>query len=87
MGLCKLQRTSWKEVNDLDAKLRKIVVTPAKFDDEGEIKSEEFATLTLDVPMDSKAQRAAIMELMDLLDQEWVTAEVQRRLQQMKVAS
>ena len=71
----------------MDAKLKKISITPAKFDDEGEIKSEEFATLTLDVPMDSVGQRNAIMELMGLLDQEWVTAEVQARLQRMQKAS
>ena len=71
----------------MDAKLKKISITPAKFDDEGEIKSEEFATLTLDVPMDSTAQREAIVELMGLLDQEWVTADVQQHLQRMKMAS
>ena len=74
-------------MNNLDAKLRKVAITPAKFDDEGEIKSEEFATLTLDVPMDSKAQREAIIELMELLDQEWVSAEVKARLQRMQMAS
>ena len=71
----------------MDAKLRKIQIVPAKFDNEGEIKSEEFATLTLDVPMDSTEQRQAILELMGLLDQEWVTAEVQARLQRMQMVS
>ena len=61
----------------MDAKLRKIQIVPAKFDDEGEIKSEEFATLTLDVPMDSTAQRQAIIELMTLLDKQWVKADIQ----------
>ena len=71
----------------MDAKLRKMAITPAKFDDEGEIKSEEFATLTLDVPMDSTAQRAAIVKLFELLDQEWVSTEVKARLQRMQMAS
>ena len=71
----------------MDAKLRKIQIVPAKFDNEGEIKSEEFATLTPDVPMDSTEQRQAILELMGLLDKEWVTAEVQARLQRMQMAS
>ena len=61
----------------MDAKLRKIAVTPAKFDDGGEIKSEEFATLTFDVPMDSTEQCQAIIELMSLLDKEWVKADIQ----------
>ena len=67
----------------MDAKLRKIQIVPAN----GDIKSSEFATLTLDVPMDSKAQREAIIELMELLDQEWVSAEVKARLQRMQMAS
>ena len=71
----------------MDAKLRKMAITPAKFDDEGEIKSEEFATLTLDVPMDSQEQRQAIVKLFELLDQEWVTADVAEHLKRMKMAS
>ena len=54
----------------MDAQLKKITVTPAKFDEDGAIKSSEFATLTLDVPLDSTAQREAIVELMTLLDNE-----------------
>ena len=71
----------------MDAQIRKIVITPAKFDEGGEIKSEEFATLTLDVPMDSTEQRQAIIELMTLLDKEWVKADIQSLQQRMKIAS
>ena len=71
----------------MDAKLRKMAVTPAKFDENGDIKSEEFATLTLDVPIDSKAQHEAIVELMGLLDQEWVKADIQSDQQRMKIES
>ena len=60
----------------MDAKLKKIQITPVKFDKEGEIQREEFATLTLEVPMDSTGQRTAIIELCELLDQEWVVAEI-----------
>ena len=71
----------------MDAKLRKIQIVPAKFDENGEIKVEEYAALMLDVPMDSTEQRQAIIELTTLLDKEWVTAEVHPHQQQMKVAS
>lgn len=70
----------------MDAQLKKITITPAKFDENGDIKSSEFATLTLDVPLDSKTQREAIVELMTLLDNEWVKTEVQSLQQRMKVA-
>jgi hypothetical protein len=47
----------------MDAKLKKIQITPMKFDKEGEIQKEEFATLTIEVPMDSTSQRAAVINL------------------------
>lgn len=70
----------------MDAQLKKITITPAKFDENGDIKSAEFATLTLDVPLDSKTQREAIVELMTLLDNEWVKTEIQNLQQRMKMA-
>ena len=70
----------------MDAQLKKIAITPAKFDDDGAIKSVEFATLTLDVPLDSTAQREAIVELMTLLDKEWVKADIQSLQQRMQIA-
>ena len=60
----------------MDAKLKKIQITPVKFDKDGDIKDPEFATLTLAVPMDSTGQRAGVIELCELLDQEWVTIEI-----------
>ena len=60
----------------MDAKLKKIQITPVKFDKEGDIKTGEFATLTLEVPMDSTGQRAAVIDLCELLDQEWVNVEI-----------
>lgn len=71
----------------MDAQIRKMTITPAKFDKDGEIKTEEYATLTLDVPMDSTGQREAIVELMGLLDKEWVKADIQSLQQRMKIAS
>lgn len=61
----------------MDAKLKKIQITPMKFDKDGEVQKEEFATLTVEVPMDSTGQRAAIMNLCELLDQEWIVVEVE----------
>ena len=61
----------------MDAQIKKIAMTPAKFDEHGDPKSQEFATLTLDVPMDSVAQRQAIIELMTLLDKEWVEVDIE----------
>lgn len=60
----------------MDAKLKKIQITPVKFDKEGDIKDSEFATVTLEVPMDSTGQRAAVVALCELLDQEWVKLEI-----------
>lgn len=61
----------------MDAKLKKIQITPMTFDKQGDVQREEFATLTIEVPMDSRGQRAAIMSLCELLDQEWVVVEVE----------
>lgn len=61
----------------MDAKLKKIQITPVKFDKEG-IKSEEFATITLEVPT-STGQRASVIALCELLDQEWVVANIEKK--------
>ena len=61
----------------MDAKLKKIQIIPMKFDKEGEIQKEEFATLTIEVPMDSTSQRAAVINLCELLDQEWIVVNVE----------
>ena len=37
----------------MDAKLKKIQITPVKFNKEGDVQKEEFATLTFEVPLDS----------------------------------
>jgi hypothetical protein len=56
----------------MDAKLKKIQITPMKFNKEGDVQKEEFATLTLEVPLDGLTQREEIMSLFDLLSREWV---------------
>ena len=60
----------------MDSKLKKIQVTPLKFDKEGEVQKEEFATITLEVPLDSRSQREEMIKLFDLLTAEWVKLEI-----------
>lgn len=60
----------------MDAKLKRIQVTPLKFDKEGEVQKEEFSTITLEVPLDSRAQKEEMLKLFDLLTAEWVKLEI-----------
>ncbi len=61
----------------MDAKLKKIQITPMKFDKDGDVQKEEFATLTIEVPMDSAGQREAIVAMLQLLSREWVVLSVE----------
>jgi len=60
----------------MDAQLKKIQITPAKFNKEGEIEKEEFATLTFEVALDTITQREAVVALMSVLSREYVVLEV-----------
>ncbi len=61
----------------MDAKLKKIQITPMKFSNDGDVQKEEFATLTIEVPMDSAGQRDAIVSVLQLLSREWVVLNVE----------
>ena len=61
----------------MDAKLKKIQITPMKFNKEGDVQKEEFGTLTFEVPLDGLSQKAEVMELFDLLSREWVKLNVE----------
>ena len=61
----------------MDAKLKKIQITPMKFDKDGDVQKEEFATLTIEVPMDSAGQREAVIAMLQLLSREWVVLSVE----------
>jgi hypothetical protein len=61
----------------MDAKLKKIQITPMKFNKEGDVQKEEFAMLTLEVPLDSLTQKEEVMSLLDLLTREWVRLTVE----------
>jgi hypothetical protein len=61
----------------MDAKLKKIQITPMKFNKEGDVQKEEFATLTFEVPLDGLSQKEEVMALFNLLSREWVKVEVE----------
>lgn len=61
----------------MDAKLKKIQITPVKFNKDGDVQKEEFATLTFEVPLDSLTQRQEVMALFEMLSREWVRIEVE----------
>ena len=61
----------------MDAKLKKIQITPVKFNKDGDVQKEEFATLTFEVPLDSLTQRQEIMTLFESLSREWMRVEVE----------
>ena len=61
----------------MDAKLKKIQITPVKFNKDGDVQKEEFATLTFEVPLDSLTQRQEVMSLFETLSREWMRIEVE----------
>ena len=60
----------------MDSRLKKIQVTPAKFDEDGLIEKDEVALLTFEVDLDSAGQRAEVIELFSFLSTEYVSLEV-----------
>jgi len=63
----------------VDAKIKKIQITPMKFDKEGDVQKEEFATLTFEVPIDSIAQKEEVLGLFEMLSREWVRLEIETK--------
>ena len=60
----------------MDAKMKDIKITPIKFDKDGGIAKEEFATLSVEIPMDSASQRKAVIEMLSLLSREFIHVDV-----------
>ena len=62
----------------MDAKLKKVSITPAKFDDECAIKADECDSRSTCqwIPRTMQSQR----ELMKLLDAEWIVVEFKANL-------
>ena len=61
----------------MDAQLKKIQITPTKFNDENDIVKDRFATVTFEIDMSTLAQREAITALQDLTDKEFVILTVE----------
>lgn len=62
--------------SELEAQLKKIQIVPTAFNDEGEVKKEQFATLTFELHLDSQIQRDELIKLLDILGKEWVKLEI-----------
>lgn len=60
----------------MDAQLKQIQVKPATYDKDGGITKEEYATLTVNIPMDSAGQREGVVDLLSLLSREFIHIEV-----------
>ena len=60
----------------MDAKIGQIVVKPAKWNKDGDLVQDEYAVLTLNIPMDSQTQKKEVVALTELLDKEHVVVDV-----------
>ena len=60
----------------MDAQLKQLQIKPATFDKESLMVNHEYASITLNVPLDSASQREAVVELLDLLNKEWCVIEI-----------
>ena len=60
----------------MDCRIKKIAIVPAHFDNDGAIDRDEFATVTLDIPMDTQTGRDWVAELLGLLTREYVSVEI-----------
>jgi len=56
----------------MDAMLKKIQITPAKRDKEGDVIGPETALITVEVPLDGKMQLQEVKDLFDVLTKEWI---------------
>ena len=60
----------------MEAKMKDIKITPVKFDKDGGVAKEEFATLSVEIPMHSGSQREAVIEMLSLLSREFIHVDV-----------
>ena len=60
----------------MDAQIAKLQIVPANFNKEGEIDRDEYATLTLKIPMDTDTGRDWVAGLFAYLSREFVSVEV-----------
>ena len=64
------------ERTSIDAQIKDIKVTPAHFNKHREIDRDEFATLTLKVPMDSEESKVWVTNLFRYLSREYVAVDI-----------
>ena len=62
----------------MEAIFKKLQLTPIKFNKDGDLQKSEFATLTVEIPMDSAGQREAVRDLLDLLSKEDIYVQIHR---------
>ena len=60
----------------MDGKINQVVIKPAKFNKDGDLVHDEYATLTLKIPMNSLTQKKEVVALNELLDKEHVNVDV-----------
>ena len=60
----------------MEAIFKKLQLTPIKFNKDGDVSKEEFATLTVEIPMDSAGQREKVQDLLKLLSLETIFIDV-----------
>ena len=63
-------------INLTDAKITQVQSKGAKRNNEGEIVQEPYASVTLNVPLDSEEQRKGVLSYLELLREEWVVLEI-----------
>ena len=71
----------------MDATLQRITITPAKFDSEGDIKKQEGVVIAFEAPLNTTGQKEALVELLELLTDEWITFTVTNKQLKLDLAA
>lgn len=67
----------------VDAKITQIQSKSAKYNADGELTSEPYASITLNVPLDSDAQTEGVYDVLTLLRTEWVVLDISTKQNRM----
>ena len=63
----------------MDATIKSIRTTPTRLNKDGDVLKEEYATITIEVPMDSIKQKKAVSEVQAILSNEWIDLNITPR--------
>ena len=63
----------------VDAKITQIQSKAAKRNSNGEITQEPYASITLNIPLDSAEQRKNVLHYLELLRDEWVVLDINEK--------